>query len=227
MRGPRDIELERDSTRRKRVQAVRGQGSLFEIGERANDPSRIVPQPELAVRFVEPETGRFRNAGDLSPRKRRRNADDMDGNPDIDFSAKAIELRCLAPCGRRVGHARKGSHRRGSFLYCGTERGQLLGVRCALAVHQLHAPAQPRIAAIGIKRLPGGRGLVEALQGDRFRAALEGGGHGVDQGRSGNFRRRLDRNDEVQELRQRRPRSRGIFPLPFESHEHGLDTVGL
>src|SRR6266436_5168686 len=120
--------------RRQGVQTVDVQGGRLEIGERANDPPGLIPEPELAVRFVKPETRRFRKSGELSPRERGGIAHDMDGNPDVDFSAKAIEFPCLGQSGRRIGNGRKSSDRRGSSLYRGSELGQLLLIRDAPAV---------------------------------------------------------------------------------------------
>src|SRR5207302_10018413 len=101
VRGPRDVELERHSARRKSAQTVDVQGRRLEIGQRANDPPGLIREPELAVRFVEPETRGLRNSGELRPRQGGRIADDMDGYPDVDVPAKAIEFpRSEA---RRVG----------------------------------------------------------------------------------------------------------------------------
>src|SRR6266566_649430 len=63
--------------RRQGAQAVDVQRRRLEIGKRANDPPGLVRKPELAVRFVESKTRRFRKSGELSPLKGGRVADDV------------------------------------------------------------------------------------------------------------------------------------------------------
>src|SRR5438477_506017 len=74
------------------AQTVDVQGRRLEIGQRANDPPGLIREPELAVRFVEPETRGLRDSGELRPRKGGRIANDMNGNRDVDFPAKTIEF---------------------------------------------------------------------------------------------------------------------------------------
>ena len=67
----------------------------------------------------------------------------MDGNPDVDVPAKAIEFPSFGEGGRRIRHGRKSPDGGRSSLDCGSECGQFFLIRGAPAVHQLEPHAQP------------------------------------------------------------------------------------
>jgi len=63
------VELERDSARRSAFKPSAVRGVCSRLASAQTTRPKLVRSLNLPSRFVEPETGRFRNAGELSPEK--------------------------------------------------------------------------------------------------------------------------------------------------------------